>query len=171
MPICGWSTTTWRGEWSSEVLTRRSVPQLTFSSALLLLCRSYGDAAHCRKALHRAVQCTADYPEHVCEVLLTFERVEGELLRLYNSCADKWCLRNMSPNVGKKTASNTQGSISKMLNSLTGRQLGPSPDQVFLIVQARPGMFSVFKLQIKTTHKTTTARCTHARCFSETTLM
>ncbi|XP_036383743.1 squamous cell carcinoma antigen recognized by T-cells 3 [Megalops cyprinoides] len=41
--------------------------------------RSYGDALHCRKALHRAVQCTADYPEHVCEVLLTFERVEGTL--------------------------------------------------------------------------------------------
>ncbi|KAJ8379381.1 hypothetical protein SKAU_G00001590 [Synaphobranchus kaupii] len=41
--------------------------------------RSYGDALHCRKALHRAVQCTADYPEHVSEVLLTFERVEGSL--------------------------------------------------------------------------------------------
>uniref|UniRef100_A0A8C5ECN2 Spliceosome associated factor 3, U4/U6 recycling protein n=1 Tax=Gouania willdenowi TaxID=441366 RepID=A0A8C5ECN2_GOUWI len=41
--------------------------------------RAYGDAPHCRKALHRAVQCTADYPEHVCEVLLTFERVEGSL--------------------------------------------------------------------------------------------
>ncbi|CAB1414272.1 unnamed protein product [Pleuronectes platessa] len=41
--------------------------------------RSYGDPAHCRKALHRAVQCTTDYPEHVCEVLLTFERVEGSL--------------------------------------------------------------------------------------------
>ncbi|KAJ8286062.1 hypothetical protein GJAV_G00034140 [Gymnothorax javanicus] len=41
--------------------------------------RSYGDSLHCRKALHRAVQCTADYPEHVCEVLLTFERVEGSL--------------------------------------------------------------------------------------------
>lgn len=41
--------------------------------------RSYGDAAHCRKALHRAVQCTSDYPEHVCEVLLSFERVEGSL--------------------------------------------------------------------------------------------
>ncbi|XP_017307594.1 squamous cell carcinoma antigen recognized by T-cells 3 [Ictalurus punctatus] len=41
--------------------------------------RSYGDAAHCRKALHRAVQCTSDYPEHVCEVLLAFERVEGSL--------------------------------------------------------------------------------------------
>ncbi|XP_070992026.1 squamous cell carcinoma antigen recognized by T-cells 3-like isoform X2 [Oncorhynchus clarkii lewisi] len=41
--------------------------------------RSYGDALHCRKALHRAVQCTSDYPEHVCEVLLTFERVEGSL--------------------------------------------------------------------------------------------
>ena len=40
--------------------------------------RSYGDPVHCRKALHRAVQCTSDYPEHVCEVLLTFERVEGE---------------------------------------------------------------------------------------------
>lgn len=41
--------------------------------------RSYGDTVHCRKALHRAVQCTSDYPEHVCEVLLTFERVEGSL--------------------------------------------------------------------------------------------
>ncbi|XP_057687252.1 squamous cell carcinoma antigen recognized by T-cells 3 [Corythoichthys intestinalis] len=41
--------------------------------------RAYGDSAHCRKALHRAVQCTSDYPEHVCEVLLTFERVEGSL--------------------------------------------------------------------------------------------
>uniref|UniRef100_A0A3B4B197 RRM domain-containing protein n=1 Tax=Periophthalmus magnuspinnatus TaxID=409849 RepID=A0A3B4B197_9GOBI len=38
---------------------------------------SYGDTVHCRKALHRAVQCTSDYPEHVCEVLLTFERVES----------------------------------------------------------------------------------------------
>ncbi|MFT7808458.1 squamous cell carcinoma antigen recognized by T-cells 3 [Arapaima gigas] len=44
--------------------------------------RSYGDALHCRKALHRAVQCTSDYPEHVCEVLLTFERVEGQHLTL-----------------------------------------------------------------------------------------
>ncbi|MBN3304250.1 SART3 protein, partial [Amia calva] len=41
--------------------------------------RSYGDHLHCRKALHRAVQCTSDYPEHVCEVLLAFERVEGTL--------------------------------------------------------------------------------------------
>ncbi|XP_016898212.1 squamous cell carcinoma antigen recognized by T-cells 3 [Cynoglossus semilaevis] len=41
--------------------------------------RSYGDTVHCRKALHRAVQCSSDYPEHVCEVLLTFERVEGSL--------------------------------------------------------------------------------------------
>ncbi|XP_074525920.1 squamous cell carcinoma antigen recognized by T-cells 3 [Halichoeres trimaculatus] len=41
--------------------------------------RSSGDPVHCRKALHRAVQCTTDYPEHVCEVLLTFERVEGSL--------------------------------------------------------------------------------------------
>ncbi|KAM4745784.1 squamous cell carcinoma antigen recognized by T-cells 3 [Anableps anableps] len=41
--------------------------------------RAYGDMIHCRKALHRAVQCTSDYPEHVCEVLLTFERVEGTL--------------------------------------------------------------------------------------------
>ncbi|XP_076126245.1 spliceosome associated factor 3, U4/U6 recycling protein isoform X1 [Alosa pseudoharengus] len=41
--------------------------------------RSYGDSLHCRKALHRAVQYTSDYPEHVCEVLLTFERVEGTL--------------------------------------------------------------------------------------------
>ncbi|MEE6509576.1 hypothetical protein FKM82_026923 [Ascaphus truei] len=41
--------------------------------------RSHGDAQHCRKALHRAVQCTTDYPEHVCEVLLTLERLEGSL--------------------------------------------------------------------------------------------
>uniref|UniRef100_A0A8C6NYK7 Spliceosome associated factor 3, U4/U6 recycling protein n=1 Tax=Nothobranchius furzeri TaxID=105023 RepID=A0A8C6NYK7_NOTFU len=41
--------------------------------------RAYGDTAHCRKALHRAVQCSSDYPEHACEVLLTFERVEGTL--------------------------------------------------------------------------------------------
>ncbi|KAK6476443.1 squamous cell carcinoma antigen recognized by T-cells 3-like [Huso huso] len=41
--------------------------------------RCHGDAQHCRKALHRAVQCTSDYPEHVCEVLLSFERVEGTL--------------------------------------------------------------------------------------------
>ncbi|XP_019717391.1 squamous cell carcinoma antigen recognized by T-cells 3-like [Hippocampus comes] len=41
--------------------------------------RAYGDSLHCRKALHRAVQCTSDYPEHVCEVLLTFERVQGSL--------------------------------------------------------------------------------------------
>ncbi|XP_068166899.1 squamous cell carcinoma antigen recognized by T-cells 3 [Antennarius striatus] len=41
--------------------------------------RSYGDTVHCRKALHRAVQCTSDYPEHVCDVLITFERVEGSL--------------------------------------------------------------------------------------------
>ncbi|XP_077377625.1 spliceosome associated factor 3, U4/U6 recycling protein [Festucalex cinctus] len=41
--------------------------------------RAYGDSVHCRKALHRAVQCTSDYPEHVCEVLLNFERVEGSL--------------------------------------------------------------------------------------------
>ncbi|XP_032899062.1 squamous cell carcinoma antigen recognized by T-cells 3 isoform X2 [Amblyraja radiata] len=41
--------------------------------------RAHGDPQHCRKALHRAVQCTTDYPEHVSEVLLTFERVEGSL--------------------------------------------------------------------------------------------
>ncbi|CAH2295077.1 squamous cell carcinoma antigen recognized by T-cells 3 isoform X1 [Pelobates cultripes] len=41
--------------------------------------RAHGDIQHCRKALHRAVQCTTDYPEHVCDVLLTFERLEGSL--------------------------------------------------------------------------------------------
>ncbi|XP_077164084.1 spliceosome associated factor 3, U4/U6 recycling protein isoform X2 [Paroedura picta] len=41
--------------------------------------RAHGDPQHCRKALHRAVQCTTDYPEHVCEVLLTLERIEGTL--------------------------------------------------------------------------------------------
>lgn len=73
-------------------------------SAHLQLCsaccarRSYGDAAHCRKALHRAVQCTSDYPEHVCEVLLSFERVEGERLCLYAFRPDwrVWQDRNKS---------------------------------------------------------------------------
>ncbi|XP_053324946.1 squamous cell carcinoma antigen recognized by T-cells 3 [Spea bombifrons] len=41
--------------------------------------RAHGDIQHCRKALHRAVQCTTDYPEHVCEVLLNLERIEGSL--------------------------------------------------------------------------------------------
>ncbi|XP_066465740.1 squamous cell carcinoma antigen recognized by T-cells 3 isoform X2 [Tiliqua scincoides] len=41
--------------------------------------RAHGDTQHCRKALHRAVQCTSDYPEHVCEVLLMLERIEGSL--------------------------------------------------------------------------------------------
>lgn len=41
--------------------------------------RAYGDPSHCRRILHRAVQSCSDYPEHVCEVLLTFERVEGSL--------------------------------------------------------------------------------------------
>nr|XP_016854088.1 PREDICTED: squamous cell carcinoma antigen recognized by T-cells 3 isoform X1 [Anolis carolinensis] len=41
--------------------------------------RAHGDTLHCRKALHRAVQCTSDYPEHVCDVLLTLERIEGTL--------------------------------------------------------------------------------------------
>nr|XP_042708369.1 squamous cell carcinoma antigen recognized by T-cells 3 isoform X3 [Chrysemys picta bellii] len=41
--------------------------------------RAHGDTQHCRKALHRAVQCTSDYPEHVCEVLLSLERIEGTL--------------------------------------------------------------------------------------------
>ncbi|KAM8961235.1 spliceosome associated factor 3, U4/U6 recycling protein [Pelodytes ibericus] len=41
--------------------------------------RTHGDIQHCRKALHRAVQCTTDYPEHVCDVLLTLERIEGSL--------------------------------------------------------------------------------------------
>ncbi|XP_063769347.1 squamous cell carcinoma antigen recognized by T-cells 3 [Pseudophryne corroboree] len=41
--------------------------------------RAHGDIQHCRKALHRAVQCTSDYPEHVCNVLLTLERTEGSL--------------------------------------------------------------------------------------------
>ncbi|KAM4708717.1 squamous cell carcinoma antigen recognized by T-cells 3 isoform 2-T2 [Discoglossus pictus] len=41
--------------------------------------RAHGDIQHCRKALHRAVQCTTDYPEHVCDVLLILERTEGTL--------------------------------------------------------------------------------------------
>ncbi|XP_075070084.1 spliceosome associated factor 3, U4/U6 recycling protein [Mixophyes fleayi] len=41
--------------------------------------RAHGDIQHSRKALHRAVQCTSDYPEHVCDVLLTLERTEGSL--------------------------------------------------------------------------------------------
>lgn len=41
--------------------------------------RAHGDAQHGRKALHRAVQCTTDYPEHVCDMLLMLERIEGSL--------------------------------------------------------------------------------------------
>ncbi|CAM9963881.1 unnamed protein product, partial [Lampetra fluviatilis] len=41
--------------------------------------RAFGDVQHARRALHRAVQCTSDYPEHICEALLTFEREEGTL--------------------------------------------------------------------------------------------
>ncbi|KAM3826001.1 squamous cell carcinoma antigen recognized by T-cells 3 isoform 2-T2 [Vipera latastei] len=41
--------------------------------------RAHGDLPHCRKTLYRAVQHTQDYPEHVCEVLLTLERIEGTL--------------------------------------------------------------------------------------------
>ncbi|XP_069475565.1 squamous cell carcinoma antigen recognized by T-cells 3 [Ambystoma mexicanum] len=41
--------------------------------------RAHGDAQHGRKALHRAVQCTTDYPEHVCDMLLMLERMEGSL--------------------------------------------------------------------------------------------
>ncbi|XP_068095731.1 squamous cell carcinoma antigen recognized by T-cells 3 isoform X2 [Hyperolius riggenbachi] len=41
--------------------------------------RAHGDTQHCRKALHRAVMCTSDYPEHVCEVLLSLERIDGSL--------------------------------------------------------------------------------------------
>ncbi|XP_066459934.1 squamous cell carcinoma antigen recognized by T-cells 3 [Eleutherodactylus coqui] len=41
--------------------------------------RAHGDIQHCRKALHRAVQCTVDYPEHVCDVLLALEKIEGSL--------------------------------------------------------------------------------------------
>lgn len=65
-----------RGSWSlvTSHLTKISL----FCFPYCFTCRSYGDPVHCRKALHRAVQCTSDYPEHVCEVLLTFERVEGE---------------------------------------------------------------------------------------------
>uniref|UniRef100_A0A670ZRT9 Spliceosome associated factor 3, U4/U6 recycling protein n=1 Tax=Pseudonaja textilis TaxID=8673 RepID=A0A670ZRT9_PSETE len=41
--------------------------------------RAHGDTLHCRKALYRAVQCTHDYPEHVCDMLLTLEKNEGTL--------------------------------------------------------------------------------------------
>lgn len=55
-------------------------PPACSSRPLSLARRAHGDTQHCRKALHRAVQCTSDYPEHVCEVLLTLEQIEGERL-------------------------------------------------------------------------------------------
>ncbi|XP_022096230.1 LOW QUALITY PROTEIN: squamous cell carcinoma antigen recognized by T-cells 3-like [Acanthaster planci] len=39
--------------------------------------RSYGDAKHCRKILHRAVAAVSDYPECLFEALINFEREEG----------------------------------------------------------------------------------------------
>lgn len=53
---------------------------LSWWQPVCFLPRAHGDTQHCRKALHRAVQCTSDYPEHVCEVLLTMERTEGGTL-------------------------------------------------------------------------------------------
>ncbi|XP_070619436.1 squamous cell carcinoma antigen recognized by T-cells 3 [Erythrolamprus reginae] len=41
--------------------------------------RAHGDFFHSRKALYRAIQFTHDYPEHICEVLLSLERLEGTL--------------------------------------------------------------------------------------------
>ncbi|XP_026541321.1 squamous cell carcinoma antigen recognized by T-cells 3 [Notechis scutatus] len=41
--------------------------------------RAHGDTLHCRKALYRAVQFTQDYPQQVCDMLLTLERNEGTL--------------------------------------------------------------------------------------------
>ncbi|XP_039218577.1 squamous cell carcinoma antigen recognized by T-cells 3 isoform X1 [Crotalus tigris] len=41
--------------------------------------RAHGDPYYSKRALFRAVQCTQDYPEHVCEVLLTTMRIEGTL--------------------------------------------------------------------------------------------
>lgn len=64
--------------WDS-IMTRGNAKYANMWLEYYNLERSYGDALHCRKALHRAVQCTSDYPEHVCEVLLSFERVEGSL--------------------------------------------------------------------------------------------
>lgn len=59
LPLCAFCFVSWWQQW-------------------FVFCpRAHGDTQHCRKALHRAVQCTSDYPEHVCEVLLTMERTEG----------------------------------------------------------------------------------------------
>lgn len=46
--------------------------------SLLSGCRAHGDSFHYRKALYRALQCTQDYPEQICETLLTLERTVGE---------------------------------------------------------------------------------------------
>lgn len=92
MQTCGWSTITLKGlsvhisinEKDFKNLSDVLMSLLVITCDLNFLLRSYGDPVHCRKALHRAVQCTSDYPEHVCEVLLTFERVEGESLHKIN---------------------------------------------------------------------------------------
>lgn len=86
MPTCGWSTITLKGlsihvRCLCDHLSKTCIYLYQFLNMFLFfyfIHRSYGDPVHCRKALHRAVQCTSDYPEHVSEVLLTFERVEGE---------------------------------------------------------------------------------------------
>lgn len=64
--------------WDS-IMTRGNAKYANMWLEYYNLERAHGDTQHCRKALHRAVQCTSDYPEHVCEVLLTMERTEGTL--------------------------------------------------------------------------------------------
>uniref|UniRef100_A0A8D2DGT2 Spliceosome associated factor 3, U4/U6 recycling protein n=1 Tax=Sciurus vulgaris TaxID=55149 RepID=A0A8D2DGT2_SCIVU len=64
--------------WDS-IMTRGNAKYANMWLEYYNLERAHGDTQHCRKALHRAVQCTSDYPEHVCEVLLTMERMEGTL--------------------------------------------------------------------------------------------
>nr|XP_045221805.1 squamous cell carcinoma antigen recognized by T-cells 3 isoform X3 [Macaca fascicularis] len=64
--------------WDS-IMTRGNAKYANMWLEYYNLERAHGDTQHCRKALHRAVQCTSDYPEHVCEVLLTMERTEGSL--------------------------------------------------------------------------------------------
>ncbi|XP_062038290.1 squamous cell carcinoma antigen recognized by T-cells 3 isoform X1 [Lepus europaeus] len=64
--------------WDS-IMTRGNAKYANMWLEYYSLERAHGDTQHCRKALHRAVQCTSDYPEHVCDVLLTMERTEGTL--------------------------------------------------------------------------------------------
>lgn len=64
--------------WNS-ILSAGNSSQAHMWMAYYHLERLHGDSKHCRKILHRAVNAVSDWPEHVCETLVMFERLEGTL--------------------------------------------------------------------------------------------